>query len=293
MKLSDFSKNVVLAPYTTFKIGGRARYFFIAKTKQDLVEAIALARKSRIPFFIMGGGSNLLVSDKGYKGLVIRTEMAKWAAKKSRTGFEVFAEAGVLLADLVVFSLKSGARGLEWAAGIPGARVGGSIFGNAGAFKQEISDIVESAEVLDTRNFTFKILKNKECKFGYRESVFKKRGNWVIVSAVLKMEKGSLNQVKKKVRENIVRRVSVHPSDIPSAGSVFKNPGKLSAGKLLEQCGLKGKKFGRAMISSRHANFVSNLGGARASDVKKLMDFAKKEVKKKFKVNLEEEIRFL
>jgi UDP-N-acetylmuramate dehydrogenase len=238
--LPTIKKNVPLAKYTTFKIGGKARYFFIAKTKKDLIKAISFAKKLKLPFVVLGGGSNVLVSDKGYKGLVIQISNFKLQI----TNYRIVVEAGVLLSKLVNVLAKKGLSGLEWAAGIPGATIGGAIYGNAGAFGKSMKDSVEKVEILDIKNLRIKNLKNKDCKFGYRESIFKKKKNLIILSAIFKFKKEKKEKIRKLIEEYLSHRRTVQPLNHPSAGSVFKNPAKkgLTAGRLIEECGLRGKK---------------------------------------------------
>lgn len=289
-ELPAIQKNISLADYTTFKIGGKARYFFIARTKEDLIKAVSVAKKSKLKFFILGGGSNLLVSDKGYNGLVIKTQNSNLEIKKKGTTMNFFCGAGTLLANLVLESIKNSAEGLEWAAGIPGT-VGGAIFGNAGAFNESISNNIEEVEVLDIRSMVVRKFKNKECKFEYRKSLFKKNRNFVIISARLKLKKGKREKINKIIKEHLEKRKKFQPLNYPSAGSVFVNPKKgLKTGEMIEKCGLKGKIIGKAKVSEKHANFILNLGRAKEKDVKKLMGLVKKRVKNKFGIILKEEI---
>jgi len=321
-----FQKNVSLKNYTTFKIGGRAKYFFAAKTKGDLIEAVSVAKKLRLPFFILGGGSNLLISDDGFKELVIKIENLKLKIENSK----LIVDAGVSLSKLVDISTKRGLTGLEWAVGIPGT-VGGAVFGNAGAFQKSMKNVVKEVEVYDAKELRIENYELSDCQFGYRDSVFKQKKNQstkqsfvlgrapkhiknlcarcpdlIILSVVFKLKKGRKSEIKKKIKEYLNYKKETHPLNYPSAGSVFKNPSPsqvflkkfgrasgFSAGELIQKCGLKGKKIGNAKISEKHANFIVNLGNARAKDVKKLINLAKKEVKKKFKINLEEEIELL
>jgi len=265
-----FKKNVLLKNHTTFRIGGPAKYFFKAKTKRDLIKAVSLAKKMKLPFFILGNGSNLLVSDTGYQGAVIKF--------------------GNPLSLYV-------SRGLEWAAGIPGT-IEGAVYGNAGAFGKSMADAVKIVEVFDARTGKTKVFKNKDSRFGYRNSIFKKEKDLVILS--VKIESGKSNY--KKIKEYLDYRKQHHPS-LPSAGSVFKNPtpsrgagqgiGDIPAAILIHQAGLTGKKMGRAQVSEKHSNFIVNLGNASAKDVKKLINFVKKSIKKHFKIKLEEEIQYL
>lgn len=256
-----FQENVPLKKYTSFKIGGPARYFFVPKTKKELIKAVQWAQKQGLPFFILGGGSNLLVSDKGYQGLVIRT--------------------GKPLSLYI-------SKGLEWAVGIPGT-IEGAVYGNAGAFSQSMKDAVASVEIFDAATGKTRIFKNSDCQFAYRDSIFKRNKNLVILSVKIKTKKSSLSKIKKYLNY----RKENQPLDLPSAGSVFKNPKNYSAGELIEKCGLKGKKIGGARISNVHANFIVNLGGATSENVLELIRSVKKTVAKKFKIALKEEIVFL
>jgi len=289
MKLTGIKKNIKLAPYTTFKIGGPAKYFFISKTKKDLIKAILFAKKEKLPFFILGGGGNVLVSDRGFRGMVIKVRSQKSEVRSNK----IFAETGISLGQLVQLSLKNNLSGLEWAIGIPGT-LGGAIYGNAGAFGKSIGDNIKEVEVLDLKKEKTKILKNKECQFSYRETIFKKKQpNLIIFSAKLQLKKGNKSEIEEKIKEYLNYRKRTQPLNFPSAGSVFINPKGFSAGELIEKCGLKGKKIGQAQISAKHANFILNLGGAKAKDVEKLIILIKKKVKNKFEINLKEEIQYL
>ena len=253
-----FRKNVPLKNYTTFKIGGPAKYFFEAKRKEELIEAIKLAKKLELPFFILGGGSNLLVSDKGFDGLVIKF--------------------GQPLSSYV-------SKGLEWAVGIPGT-VQGAVWSNAGAFEKSMKDVVKEVEVFDTKTEKIKNFKSKDCKFGYRDSIFKKNKNLIILSVKIKSKKSN----RKKIKQYLDYRKKTQPLNFPSAGSIFKNPRGFFAADLIERCGLRGKRIGKVKISEKHANFIVNLGNGKAKDVKKLIKLGKQKVKSKFGIVLKEEI---
>ncbi|PIQ98596.1 MAG: UDP-N-acetylenolpyruvoylglucosamine reductase [Candidatus Nealsonbacteria bacterium CG11_big_fil_rev_8_21_14_0_20_39_9] len=277
--LPGIKKNVLLKNYTTFKIGGRAKYFYAAKDKEDLIRAITLAKKMKLPFFILGGGSNLLISDRGFNGLVIKF--------------------GQPLSLYV-------SKGLEWAVGIPGT-IQGAVCGNAGAFKQSMQDAVKEVEVFDVKTGEIKNFKNKDCQFSYKDSIFKKKKNLIILSVKIKnrasegSEDEDENEVliaskksnAQKIKEYLDYRKERQPLNFPSAGSVFKNPPGFSAGELIDECGLKGKKIGNVKISEKHANFIVNLGRGEAKDVMRLIKIIKNRVKKKFGVVLEEEIVIL
>ena len=289
-------RNVLLSKYTTFRIGGPAKYFFEVKNKKELNSAVKFAKEKGLPFFILGGGSNLLVSDKGFKGVVIKIENSKFNIRNSK----IVADAGVSLNKLINSSTGKGLSGMEWAAGIPGT-LGGAVFGNAGAFGKSIKDITKTVTVLEIPNSKFQIPnkfkikknKNKDCRFGYKESIFKRNKNLIIISAELKLKKGNTKNIKKRIKENLAYKKGVQPLNYASAGSIFKNVKGKATWELIEKCGLRGKQIGKAKISDKHANFIVNLGKAKAKDVKKLINLAKQRVKKKFKINLEEEIQLL
>lgn len=292
--LKKIKKNISLKNQTTFKIGGRAKYFFEAEKKEDLIEAIKTAITLGLPFFILGKGSNLLVSDQGFKGLVIKNQTSKIKTQKSGNNIKIVAEAGTLLAALVLEALKLGAEGFEWAVGIPGT-VGGAVYGNSGAFKKSMANVVSEVEILDARNLKIIRLKNKNCDFGYRESIFKKNKNLVILEVNFLAKKGNKREIQNKIKEYLIKRRGKQPWNFPTIGSVFKNPPgqKFSTGELIEKVGLKGKKAGEVKISEKHGNFIVNIGRGKSKDVKKLIKLAKKRVKNKFGIELKEEIQYL
>jgi len=321
MNFSDFQKNILLASLTTFKIGGPADYFFVAKSEDDLINAASFARQQKLPVFILGGGSNILVSDKGFRGLVIQIQNSKFKIEGDR----IESQAGVLLSELVQASIKAGLTGLEWAAGIPGT-LGGAIFGNAGAFGLDISLAVKHIRVYsegfikqyhydchsDSVPFSLKGAgEESQDIFGYRDSIFK-HNNEIILSADLELQKGEPEKIKQTIKGYLERRRSKQPWE-SSAGSVFKNIqfdklskklqdtiptekvkiGKVAAAYFIELTGLKGHQISQAQISPKHTNFIINLGGAKASDVLGLIQLVKNKVKEKFSVELEEEIQYV
>lgn len=277
-------KNINLAPLTTFKIGGPAKYFCQVKTEEELIQVIKWAKKKKVPYFVMGGGSNLLISDQGFKGLVIKLSMEQCQLIENK----LLLGSALRLSRAVMFLVKNNLIGLEWAVGIPGT-VGGAVRGNVGAFGQEISDCLLKATVL--RGGKIIELKNKEIKFAYRQSIFKKNKD-IILNVVLGLKKGKKQENEKIIQDILQRRKKFHPSQ-PSAGCIFKNPKPKSAGSLIDQCGLRGKQIGGAKISEKHANFIINTGQARAIDVKNLIELIKKQVKDKFDIELKEEIEYL
>lgn len=304
--LPGIKKNILLKDYTTFRIGGKARYFFAAKTKDDLAKAVKFAQESKLPIFILGAGSNLLVSDKGFNGLVIKMQNTKYEIQNTK----ISTGTGESLSKLIELSLREGLGGLEWGSGIPGT-VGGSIRGNAGAFGLSMSDVVESVEALDVKDFKFKIYSLRDCQFSYRQSVFKRNKNLIVFSATFKLKKEEKGKIEKEIRSYLNYRRERHPKG-PSAGSVFKNiefskslvekfpeflqfkeKGYIPAAFLIAQCGLTGKTMGGAKISEMHSNFILNFKKAKAQDVIGLINLAKEEVKNKFDIKLEEEIECL
>jgi UDP-N-acetylmuramate dehydrogenase len=297
-----------LAKYTTFKIGGPAKYFFIAQDNEDLVRAVTFAKKLKLPFYILGNGSNVLISDSGFNGLVILNKASDIIFKKDN---KVVADAGVLLADLINKTIDNDLTGLEWGIGIPGT-IGGCVRGNAGAYGDQTSDNLIGVEVMKgAKQF---VLKNDQCKFGYRESIFK-HNNDLIISAEFQLAKGDKKQSLAKIKEILKTRNEKLP-EFPSAGSVFKNilitsenleqikdlknlpeeylkNKKIPAAWLIESLDLKGYKIGDAQISDKHANFIVNISKATASDVLQLISYIKMKVRDKLGLQLQEELEYV
>ena len=306
----SIKRDIPLKKYTTFKIGGPAEYFLIANYKKDLLRAVTTTQKLKIPIFIMGGGSNLLVSDKGLKGIVVRVNSKDSVILKS--GNIVEAPTGANLGKVVDFSIKKYLKGLEWAGGLPGT-FGGAIRGNAGAFGGEIKDSIFQVEALDN-NFKLRKLSNKQCKFSYRNSIFKQK-NWIVLSASLKLKKGNREELRKIADSHIEYRKDKHPLEYPNAGSIFKNVDfkkisqetqKIFLDKVKKDpfeivpsawfiigAGLTGKKVGQAQVSEKHSNYIVNRGNAKALDVLRLIDLITKKVKDKYNINLEVEIQLV
>ena len=300
----EIKENILLAPYTVFKIGGPARFFCEVKDKEDLAEAFLLAKEKSLPVFVLGAGSNVLVSDEGFAGLVIKINFGGLNVVPTQGrdgGSKIVASAGVSMARAVNFAAENNLGGFEWGVGIPGT-VGGSVFGNAGCYGGEIKDVVDSVEIFDGESF--KNLRNSECGFAYRDSIFKKHPEWVILEAALNLKKGDSAESRKKILEYSQGRVlektqasgnkGTQEIGAQCAGCIFRNlRADLAAGFLIDTVGLKGKQFGKAMVSKKHANFIINTGGATARDVRALIGLVKAEVQKKHGVLLEEEIRII
>jgi len=309
--LQGVQENVPISNYVTFKIGGPARYFFVAKNKEEIISAIKAAKEFNIPFYIIGGGSNLLVSDAGFNGLIIKIQTAGFQIQDTK----IIADAGVSLSRLVIESVNAGLSGLEWAMGIPGT-IGGAVYGNAGAYGHSISESIEKVTTISSLDYSIKEYDRNGCGFVYRGSAFKKMDE-IIVDMALIFKEGDKNECQKKIREAIDHRKTKTPP-YPSAGCPFKNyrlksknpeedplvkkfpelngkirAGKIGVGYMIDGCGLRGRQIGQAMVSHQHGNWIVNLGGATAKDVMELITVVKEEVKEKWGIELEEETRFL
>jgi UDP-N-acetylmuramate dehydrogenase len=307
-------ENVPLWYYSNYKIGGLARYFATPKTISNLIDILDFARKLQISVFILGGGTNILFDDRGFNGLVIKPDFQFIKKNDDRT---IRVGGGVLINKLVGYYIDKSFTGLEWAGGLPGS-LGGAIYGNAGCFGGEMKDIVEEVISLDITKKKYKIIKrsNKECRFSYRSSIFKKnKGREIILEAVLRFQKGKRSLIKSAVEEKINYRMTRQPLEYPNIGSIFKNvnfknisPENRSqffsvvkvdpfpvvpAAYLIHLAGLKGVSCGGALVSPKHPNFIVNVLEATACDVKNLIFLVKHKVKNKFNITLEEEIEYL
>jgi UDP-N-acetylmuramate dehydrogenase len=303
-------KNVPLRDYSTYKIGGPAKYFVKVKNKEELKEALNFCQENNLKFFILGGGSNVLFSDEGFNGLIIKMENKAFRFLRNN---KLFVEAGCKMERIVRETVKRGLSGLEWAGGLPGT-VGGAIRGNAGAFGGEIKDIVEKVIAFSPKGNQEKEYSKEECQFEYRSSIFKKEKE-IVLSAILSFKKGDPKELKRKIKEEINYRKERHPLEYPNAGSVFKNcplekiPPEirerfkdkikldpfpiLPTAVLIAEAGLKGLTIGGAKVSEKHPNFLVNFNNAKARDVFELIKKVKEVIWEKFGVLLEEEIEIV
>lgn len=279
-----YKKNQPLSEYTTLRIGGTAKLIVFPKEK-DILELLEVIKNEGARYFIIGGGSNLLISDRGYDGVIINTK--EMNSINLNNGL-LTVSAGVSLARAVIFSVKRGLAGLEGLIGIPGT-VGGALFGNAGSFGYEIKDCLQDVDFVD-ENLKLKTLKASELNFTYRSSGLPP--NSLIVSARFKLTRDNQNLLE-RIKEFIEKKRETQPMRELSAGCVFKNPEGISAGYLIDKAGLKGMRTGDIMISSVHANYFINVGKGTASDFLKLMELVKERVFKVFGVELKPEIRIL
>lgn len=283
--------NEVLAPYTYFKIGGACDFFFEAKKTNDFIHAVLLAKELNVRYFILGDGSNLLVSDKGFKGMVIKNSCRKIEVNKSK----IVAQSGAKLKDVVKLATDNSLTGLEFCAGIPGT-VGGAVCGNAGAFGRSIGELVYEA-VLLKKDGRFDIVERDYFDFEYRESKLK-RSRDILLSATFELKKGNKQRIKLKAEKNLAERKNRLPWRRNSAGCFFKNVvkengQKISAGFLLDQVKAKELEIGDAVVFQKHANVLINRGRAKAKDVKELARILKERVKKRFGIELKEEVVYL
>ncbi len=280
-------QNELMKNHTSFKIGGECDYFVIPENTQQLKAVIAKVKELKMPYFILGKGSNLLVSDSGIEGVVISLS---GLADISVNGDIITAGAGVSVAALCTVALENGLSGLEFAYGIPGS-VGGGLYMNAGAYGGEFSDTVVKAEYL-TADGEIAQIDVKDMALGYRTSIFKTNGG-VILSATFRLKKGDKAEIKAQMDDFLNRRKTKQPLEYPSAGSTFKRPTGYFAGALIEQNNLKGFSVGGAMVSEKHAGFVINYDNATAEDVKALMKKIQQEIKENDGVELEPEVIFV
>lgn len=304
----NIQKNISLALYTTFKIGGPAEYFADVKEVEELQEVLKWAKENKQPVKIIGGGSNMLISDNGLKGLSLKLSLDDLEFG----GDKIVVGSGVILALLLNKSLAEDFVGLEFAAGIPGT-VGGAIRGNAGTYGVAMDSVVTKIKYLDD-NFELQEMSNKDANFTYRHSIFKEKP-WIIVSAELRLGKGDIKESRKLVMERLKYRQDTQPN-LPSAGCIFKNIRfedvdldklksknieiekfakfkKIPAAYLIERAGLKGHKIGDAQISELHANYIVNTGNASSDQVVMLISFIKQQVRDKYGVQLQEEVQLL
>lgn len=272
---------------TSFKIGGEADVFVTAETSDDLALVLRLVKEHDVPLTILGNGSNVLVSDKGIRGVVLKLG-GDFCRMEYKGGGTITAGAGVLLSHLCQFAKGNSLAGLEFAYGIPGT-LGGAVYMNAGAYGGEMKDVVVECEYV-TRDGEIKVEHASALDFGYRHSRFS-AGTDIICSATVILQKGDESKISSAMSELMERRTSKQPLDMPSAGSVFKRPVGHFAGTLIEQCGLKGKTIGGAQVSEKHAGFIVNVGNATCEDVMNLVKFIQQTVLEQTGVALECEIR--
>ena len=278
--------NEPMASHTTFKIGGPADYFAMPETIEELAAVLKLCKEENMPYFILGNGSNLLVGDKGFRGVVI--QLYKNFDGICLEGTKITAKAGAMLIRVAKEAGKAGLTGLEFASGIPGT-IGGAMVMNAGAYGGEMKDVVTAVTVL-TKEGEIKTLSGEEMNFRYRGSVVEDEG-YIVLEAVMELKEGNPEEIQARMEELSLQRRTKQPIEYPSAGSTFKRPEGYFAGKLIQDAGLRGYQVGGAQVSEKHCGFVINAGGATAADVMNLMQDVSDKVNAQFGVTLEPEVK--
>ena len=277
-----------MSRHTTFRVGGPADFFVTPKTKEEVRDVIRICKEAGMPYYIIGNGSNLLVSDAGYRGVIV--QIYKEMNEVKVEGDLVKAQAGALLSGIAAKALGAELSGFEFASGIPGT-IGGACVMNAGAYGGEMKDVLESVTVLTGEGKIIELGRN-ELELGYRTSVIAKKG-YIVLGAVLKLERGDGEKIKTYMDELKEKRVTKQPLEYPSAGSTFKRPEGYFAGKLIEDAGLRGFQVGGAQVSEKHCGFVINRDHATAADIMELMRQVQIRVKENSGVDLEPEVKRL
>lgn len=274
-----------MSRHTTFRVGGTADFFVEIGSPEELLDIINYLTETERSYFILGNGSNLLVGDKGYEGVILH--LGERFNGITVEGNTITAQAGALLSTVAKTAAKNGLSGMEFAAGIPGT-IGGAVVMNAGAYEGEMKQIITKVTVM-TREGEILELDNETMEFGYRTSIIKNRP-FVVLSAVITLEKGDMASIQDKMDDFNKRRRSKQPLEYPSAGSTFKRPEGYFAGKLIMDAGLRGYRIGGAQVSEKHCGFIINVGNATAADISELMDEVVEKVEEQFSVTLEPEI---
>lgn len=285
-------KNIYLqesmADHTTFRIGGPADCFVQIENMDQLIQVQKYLGQVEMPFFILGNGSNLLVSDKGYQGVIL--QIGREMSKIDVSDTIIAAEAGASLAQVARVALEHGLTGLEFAAGIPGT-VGGGVVMNAGAYDGSLSQVVTQVNVVNIDGECME-LENQSMEFGYRTSTIR-NSRFTVTEVIMQLERGDREQIRARMDELALKRREKQPLEYPSAGSTFKRPQGYFAGKLIMDAGLRGFRIGGAKVSDKHCGFIVNMGGATAEDVRDVIFEVQERVKDRFNVNLEPEVLFL
>ena len=274
--------------HTTFRIGGPADFFLLPSTVDEVRGILEICREEELPYFILGNGSNLLVSDKGYRGVII--QLYRNFSNISVEGNEICASSGALLSQIAAAARNASLTGFEFAGGIPGT-LGGAVFMNAGAYGGELKDVLKEAVVM-TEQGEILTLPVEKLDMGYRTSRIKK-ASYLVLEARLVLEQGDMDKIRDITKDLTEKRVSKQPLEYPSAGSTFKRPEGYFAGKLIMDAGLRGYQVGDAQVSEKHCGFVINKGNATAADVFTLIENVREKVQEQFGVTLEPEVKFL
>ena len=274
--------------HTTFRIGGPADYFLLPSSSEEVKGILEICKEESLQYFILGNGSNLLVSDEGYRGVII--QLYRNYGGLTVEGTEIRAGAGVLLSQIAAAARNESLTGFEFAGGIPGT-LGGAVVMNAGAYGGELKDVLKEVVVMDREGNIFTVPVEK-LAMGYRTSLVKTAG-YLVLEVVISLKKGSQEEIRDTMKDLADRRISKQPLEYPSAGSTFKRPEGYFAGKLIMDAGLRGYQVGGAQVSEKHCGFVINKGNATAADVLTLIENVREKVQEQFGVTLEPEVKFL
>lgn len=277
-----------MSRHTTFRVGGEAECMAVVETKEELSKLVSYLGRIEQDYFVLGNGSNLLVGDKGYRGIIV-----KLGPRLSAVGVEknhIAAGAGAPLSRVAAVARDAGLSGLEFAAGIPGS-IGGAIVMNAGAYGGEMKQVVQMVRVMDKEGEIL-ALDNDTMEFGYRTSIIRDRP-FIVLGVVLRLTPGNKDEISARMEDLMRQRKSKQPLEYPSAGSTFKRPEGYYAGKLIMEAGLRGYRIGGAQVSEKHCGFVINAGGASAADIKEVIEEVQERVQDRFHVRLEPEVIFL
>lgn len=280
-KMLEYYEEASLKRYNTYRLDPKAKYLVFPKDKYELRDLLEFLETTKEKYIVLGNGSNIILKNDYYDGVVIILSKLN-NIKINDNIIEV--EAGYSLQKLALEACNKGLTGLEFACGIPGC-IGASIAMNAGAYNSALEEVVETVEVINPR-FEIVTMTKESLEFNYRDSLFKRNKNYIIVSAKLKLAYGDKQEILEKITKRRVKRLESQPLDMPSAGSVFRNPEGNYAGALIEQCNLKGYNINGAEVSTKHANFIVNTGGAKGEDIVKLIEKIKDEVKKEYNIDL-------
>lgn len=274
--------------HTTFKVGGPADLYVIPRSEEELVYAIEVCKSQNVPYYVIGNGSNLIVTDKGFRGVII--EVYRQMSDITVEGNCITAYAGALLSKIANTALEHGLTGLEFAHGIPGA-LGGAVTMNAGAYDGEMKQVLESATVIDDKG-QVRTLSSDELELEYRKSIISRLG-YTVIKATMRLEDGDKEAISAKMKDLMQRRRDKQPLEYPSAGSTFKRPVGHFAGKLIMDAGLRGYQLGGAQVSEKHCGFVINKDHATCQDILDLIHYIQEEVKSKFDVQIEPEVKMI
>lgn len=285
---SRILKDVSMKEHTSFKVGGNARYLVLPETIGEIVFTVSVCKEHNIKYYIMGKGSNLIVTDDGYDGVIIK--LGEYFNEVTVGENTIYAQSGALMSIVAAKALQNTLEGLEFGSGIPGT-VGGAVAMNAGAYGGEMSQITESVKVMDEKGIVQRLNK-KQLNFGYRQSIFQ-NAQYLILEVEMKLNKGQYENIRSAMKEMTEKRMQKQPLNYPSAGSVFKRPEGHYAGKLIEDAGLKGLSVGGARVSPLHAGFIINEGNATSQDIINLIAIVKNTVYEKFGIMLKEEVKIL